>query len=188
MENSQVECYFMMIMPQPKLFYSTVITNCTNLAKYFLKQASLDFHLSKLSTNKQTFVNNEKENIFALFALKVCSISFPNAWWSGMVLGLPKFPLILGRKTKKEEKKMSCLYQACNQKGKLWSERQQYSLEKSMPIQMRHDINFHVVHDPALFTLVHRERLQRLPVIIKLCQDDCVVACNQRTWGVAIIL
>ncbi len=128
-----------------------------------------------------------RNNTFLLCSqIQVCSISFPDAWWSGMVLGLPKGPFIWGRKRKKRRETNEC--QACIQKGKLRSVHDRDSLEKAMPIQMRHEISFHVVHDPALFALVHREGLQRLPVVIKFCQDHRVVAGNQRTGGVAIIL
>ncbi len=97
----------------------------------------------------------------------------------------PKAPSFEEEKQKRERKNE---YRACIQKGKLWSVHDRDSLEKAMPIQMRHEISFHVVHDPALFALVHREGLQRLPVVIKFCQDHRVVAGHQRTGGVAIIL
>lgn len=63
-----------------------------------------------------------------------------------------------------------------------------YVLEKPMPVDVRHQVSFHVVHDSSLLALVNGECLQWLSIEIKLCQHDCVVACYQRTRGVAIIL
>ena len=63
-----------------------------------------------------------------------------------------------------------------------------YSPEHAVPVQVRHDVRLHVVHDPPFLTLVQWEGLQRLPIVVKLSQDDCVVAGYKRARGVAIIL
>lgn len=57
-----------------------------------------------------------------------------------------------------------------------------------MPVEMGHHIGFHVVHQSSLFGLVDWERFQGLSVVVELCQDHCVVARDQWTGGVAIIL
>lgn len=62
------------------------------------------------------------------------------------------------------------------------------SPEESVPVKMRHHVGLHVVHEPAFFGLIDGERLQGLPVVVKLCQDDRVVAGHQRTRGVTVIL
>lgn len=63
-----------------------------------------------------------------------------------------------------------------------------YLLEKTMPVQLRHHVSFHVVHGPSLLALVNRECLQWLPTIVKLSQNDCTVTRHQRAGSVAVIL
>lgn len=60
--------------------------------------------------------------------------------------------------------------------------------EQAMPVQVWHEVGLHVVHDPTLLALVQGEGLQGLAVVVKLGQDDRVVAGDQRARGVAIIL
>lgn len=57
-----------------------------------------------------------------------------------------------------------------------------------MPVEVRHHISLHVVHGSSLFGLVDGECFQWLQIVVKLCQDDRVVACDQGTRRVAIIL
>lgn len=142
--------------------------------------------LSKLSTIKENYVINEKEYIVALFPNIGLFYFIPKCMMVRYGPGPPQSPLNMKKKNKIGREKNE--YLACDQKSKICSVHDRDSLEKSMPVQMRHDISFHVVHDPALFALVHREGLQRLPVIIKFCQDHCVVAGHQWAGGVAIIL
>lgn len=57
-----------------------------------------------------------------------------------------------------------------------------------MPIEKGHDMCLHVEHTPPLLALVERESLQWLTLIIKLCQHTFVVAGNQWTGRVTIVL
>lgn len=54
-----------------------------------------------------------------------------------------------------------------------------YILEKPMPIDVRHHVRFHVVHDFSFLALINGECLQWLSVVIKLSQNNCIVARNQ---------
>lgn len=57
-----------------------------------------------------------------------------------------------------------------------------------MPVEVRHQVDLHVVHESSFFGLVDGERLQRLTVVIEFRQDARVVAGYQRTRRVTIIL
>lgn len=57
-----------------------------------------------------------------------------------------------------------------------------------MPVEVRHHVGLHVVHEPSLFGLVDGEGLQGLAVVVEFRQDDRVVAGHQRTRRVAVIL
>lgn len=57
-----------------------------------------------------------------------------------------------------------------------------------MPVELRHQVGLHVVHEPSFFGLVDGERLQRLEVVVEFRQDDGVVAGDQRTRCVAVVL
>lgn len=57
-----------------------------------------------------------------------------------------------------------------------------------MPVELRHQVGLHVVHESSFFGLVDGKRLQRLPVVIEFRQDDRVVAGHQRTRRVAVVL
>ena len=60
--------------------------------------------------------------------------------------------------------------------------------QHQIPIQERHHVSLHEVHGKSLFALVKREGLQGLSVVVKLCENHTVVASDQRTRRVAIIL
>lgn len=63
-----------------------------------------------------------------------------------------------------------------------------YLLEQCIPIEKGHHISFHMVHGYPLLTLVNGKGLQRLSIIVKLCQNDLVIACYQRAGSISIIL
>ena len=63
-----------------------------------------------------------------------------------------------------------------------------YLPQHQIPIQERHHVSLHEVHGKSLFALVKREGLQGLSVVVKLCENHTVVASDQRTRRVAIIL
>lgn len=53
--------------------------------------------------------------------------------------------------------------------------------QHSMPVEVRHEVSFHVVHESSFFGLVDGKCLQWLSVVVKLSQHDCVVTCDQGT-------
>lgn len=62
------------------------------------------------------------------------------------------------------------------------------ALQQSVPVELRHQIGLQVVHGSSLLGLVDGERFQRLQIVVELRQDDCVIAGDQRTRRVAVVL
>lgn len=100
-----------------------------------------------------------------------------------MVLDLPKVPFENKNSTLEPKISQKTTQGLCHLKLS-----GQDSLEKAMPVQMGHYVSFHMIHDSAFFALIYWEGLQRLSTIVKLSQNDCLVAGDQRARGVAIVL
>ena len=63
-----------------------------------------------------------------------------------------------------------------------------YSLRKTSPIKLRHNMRFQMVHGGTFFPLIQWKCFQWGRLIIKLSQNTCIIAGNERTGCVAVIL
>eukprot|EP00123_Amoebidium_parasiticum_P011552 comp20780_c0_seq1/m.27293 comp20780_c0_seq1/g.27293 ORF comp20780_c0_seq1/g.27293 comp20780_c0_seq1/m.27293 type:complete len:380 (+) comp20780_c0_seq1:519-1658(+) len=60
-------------------------------------------------------------------------------------------------------------------------------VKQTIPIHGGHKILLKVVHDAPGDTLIDRERLKRLPIIIELCQNELAVSSDEGARGISIV-